>query len=74
MLLVPGVHKDHRGSLVTVRKDGSTFHGDTLPEPHSGSMWNAGFAGPWALGWMRVLGCDAPQDKSLVLISPQFPP
>lgn len=47
MLLVPGVHKDHR---VTVRKDRGTFHGDTLQESHSGSMWDAGFAGPWALG------------------------
>lgn len=48
MLLVSGVHKDHRGSLVTVRKDGGIFHGATLPEPHSG-VWNAGLASPWAL-------------------------
>lgn len=51
-----------------------TFHGDTPPQPHSGSVWNAGFAGPWALGWVKLLGCDAPQDKSPFLILPQFTP
>lgn len=51
---------------------GAPFHGDTPSEPHSCSVWNAGFAGPWPLGWVRVLECDAPQDKSLFLILPQF--
>lgn len=63
-----------QGFLVTVRKDGGTFHGDTPSEPHSCSVWNVGFAGPWALGWVRVLECDASQEKSLFLILPQFPP
>lgn len=46
---------------------------ETPPDPHSSSVWDAGFAGPWTLGWMKVLGCDAPQDKNPFLTSPQSP-